>query len=52
MSEHTLPKETVILKRRVSSQMTRDTAASPVTKEMMLPALEACGKWGKWWWWW
>lgn len=44
ISEHTLPKLTVILCSSVSSTITRDTSVSPVVKERMLPPLLACGR--------
>lgn len=42
MRERTLPKLTVILKSSVSSHTARDSRASCVMKEMMLPAEAAC----------
>lgn len=44
MRERTLPKDTVILKSLAFSQMAREIDASPVTNDMMLPALEACAE--------
>lgn len=42
MSEHTLPKDTVILNSSVCSTTTRDRSASLVTNEMIEPGAVAC----------